>query len=722
MAVINIYSKLSPFQRVLIALALGIITGIIVGEPAGMLEIGGTIYIRLLQMTVLPYVLVSIISGLGRLDSNMAANIGIKAVKIILFIWLSVMLTLLLLPFGYPDWETSGFFSSGMVTETARLNFVDLYIPSNIFASLSNTIVPAVVLFSLLMGVALISVKNKDTFITLADNIVDGLQKVASYIAKLAPFGIFAIAAAAAGTLQPEELERLQVFLWIYITAAILLGFILLPLLIHWATPFSYRELMSVAGEAMVTALATGTVLVVLPMIAERCKELLKKHGMENEATDSTVDVMVPTAYSFPSVGTLLGLGFVLFSAWYMGSPLGVEDYPSYVVMGAFSAFGSMAVAIPFLLDYFALPADQFQLYLLGSVVTARVATGLAALHGFVVTLLVASAVMKLLNWRKMMQAIALHLGISAGVMILAGVVLSNLIPYEYTGARSFEAMQLKGKAVKVVSSTKPTALSPEQQKRPRLDIIRERGSIRIGYYSNTLPYAFLNTKGNVVGLDIDIIHELARDLGIKLDISLLKSKKEEAQLLLDGRLDITVGGKAITPQRALNIAFSDAYTNHTAGLMMKDALRDKFSNIETINEIDKLNLAVLDSVYYKKAIERMFPNATLTTIKSPRAFFKNKHPDIDAFVFSAEAGSAWAMLYPAYSSVVPKGLNLKAPVGFGLPKGQFDFTQYINTWIQLKKDNVYMQKIYDYWILGLNPEAKKPRWSVIRNVFGWEI
>ena len=84
----------------------------------------------------------------------------------------------------------------------------------------------------------------------------------------------------------------------------------------------------------MITAMATGTVLVVLPMIVDRCKELLNKHKMERRSTLSTVDVMVPTAYSFPSTGTLLGLGFILFSAWYVGSPLGLEQYPSYVVMG----------------------------------------------------------------------------------------------------------------------------------------------------------------------------------------------------------------------------------------------------------------------------------------------------------------------------------------------------------------------------------------------------
>ncbi len=319
---LKFYNNLSPFKRVILALIFGISTGIIVGEPAGNLEILGTAYIRLLQMTVLPYVLVSIIGGLGRLDSHMAGRIGMKAVRIILILWLAVMLTLVLLPLAYPNWETSGFFSTSLIAEATEFNFVNLYIPSNIFSSLANTIVPAVVLFSLLMGVSLISVKEKEVFIALTSSVSDTLMGVASFVAKLAPLGIFAISASAAGTLEPEELGRLQVFLWVYLIAASLLAFILLPLILHWATPFSYRQILSVSGEAVITALATGTVLVVLPMIIERCKEMLEEQGMACEETLSTVDVLVPTAYSFPSTGTLLGLGFILFSAWYVGSPL----------------------------------------------------------------------------------------------------------------------------------------------------------------------------------------------------------------------------------------------------------------------------------------------------------------------------------------------------------------------------------------------------------------
>ena len=717
---IEFYSKLSPFQRVIIALVLGILTGIFVGEPAGELKIGGTIYIRLLQMTVLPYVLVSIIGGLGRLDRHMAANIGIKAVKVILCMWLAVMVTLLLLPLAYPSWETSGFFSTSMVTESVKLDFVAMYIPSNVFAALSNTIVPAVVLFSLLMGVAVINIKDKEGFIHLADNVGDGLQGMASFIAKLAPLGIFAIAASAAGTLQPEELERLQIFLWVYLIVACLLGFVLLPLLVHWATPFSYRELMSVAGEAMITALATGTVLVVLPMIAERCKELLKKHDMDTEETDSTVDVLVPTAYSFPSTGTLLGLGFILFSAWYVGSPLTLGQYPSYVFMGVFSAFGSMPVAIPFLLDYYGLPSDQFQLYLLGSVVTARFATALAALHGFVVTLLVATAVMNRLSWRKMIRAVALHLGVTAGVLILAGVVITQLIPYEYKAAKSLEGMRFAGQMVAVKMVKSPTALSITDKGRSRLDVIRDRGSIRIAYSAENLPFAFRNDQSEVVGYDMEMMHELARDLDVTIELIYVENIEKDSQMLADGRIDIIVGGRIITPLRALDVAFSDHYIEKTVAFLVRDSRRDEFSSVKNIRLIKDLNIGLEESAYYRSFIAEMFPDATLTTVDGPRKYVKGRYPDVDAMTYSAEAGSAWAMLYPNYSSVVAKGLKIKIPVAFALPKGEQDFTLFVNTWLLLKKEGGYEKKVYDYWILGLNPGAKTPRWSVMRNVLGW--
>ena len=102
----------SAFSRVLWGLGLGIFCGFFFGEPAGKLEIVGQAYIRLLQITVLPYILVSLIGGLGRLDADIARRIGAVGGILILLIWGLTHVSNLLLPLVYPEWETAAFFST----------------------------------------------------------------------------------------------------------------------------------------------------------------------------------------------------------------------------------------------------------------------------------------------------------------------------------------------------------------------------------------------------------------------------------------------------------------------------------------------------------------------------------------------------------------------------------------------------------------------------------
>ena len=131
-------------------------------------------------------------------------------------------------------------------------------------------------------------------------------------------------------------------------------------------------------------------------------------------------------------------------------------------------------------------------------------------------------------------------------------------------------------------------------------------------------------------------------------------------------------------------------------------------------------HLGLGKSKYYQRITEDYFPHAKITEISDIRLFLKGKYPDVDAVLHSAEVASAWSMLYPEFSAIIPKGLKFKAPVALILPKGQSDYVDFINTWLKLKKDSGFQQKVYDYWILGKNPKAKQPRWSVMKDVLGW--
>jgi L-cystine uptake protein TcyP (sodium:dicarboxylate symporter family) len=76
-----------------------------------------------------------------------------------------------------------------------------LYIPANPFYALANNLVPAVVLFSIAIGVVLIGVRNEDSVLNGMNILIDSLMRVANFIVKLAPIGVFAITASASGTM-----------------------------------------------------------------------------------------------------------------------------------------------------------------------------------------------------------------------------------------------------------------------------------------------------------------------------------------------------------------------------------------------------------------------------------------------------------------------------------------------------------------------------------------
>ena len=51
-------------------------------------------------------------------------------------------------------------------------------------------------------------------------------------------------------------------------------------------------------------------------------------------------------------------------------------------------------------------------------------------------------------------------------------------------------------------------------------------------------------------------------------------------------------------------------------------------------------------------------------------------------------------------------------------PDSEMD--EFIDHWVLLKQHDGTIRQAYDYWILGIGSEEKKPRWSVIRDVLGW--
>ena len=79
---------------------------------------------------------------------------GLRAGAVLLGLWAVALTFAMLFPLAFPSQDNASFFSTSLVEKRRTFDFVDLYIPSNPFHSLANGVVPAVVLFAVVLGVA----------------------------------------------------------------------------------------------------------------------------------------------------------------------------------------------------------------------------------------------------------------------------------------------------------------------------------------------------------------------------------------------------------------------------------------------------------------------------------------------------------------------------------------------------------------------------------------
>ena len=715
-------SRMSLSTKVLIGLILGIATGLFFGELVEPLEVIGEAFIQLLQMTVLPYLTVSLVAGLASLTYSEALSLAKKGGLLLLFLWVVVLGIVLLMPLAFPSWDSASFFSTSLVKDVQEFNFLELYIPANPFHALANNTVPAVVLFSIAVGVALIGVRNKEVLNQNLTVVVEALMKVTNWVVHLAPIGVFAIAAEAAGTMNVEDFGRWQVYLVTYVAAWFLLSFWVLPVVVTSLTPLTYKEVVWFTKDALITAFATGNLLVVLPVLADKTKELVGRYGMNTKEAGSAVDVIVPISFTFPSTGKLLGLSFVLFAGWFSGVSVSVAQYPNFVLSGFFSFFGAPTVAIPFLLDLLRIPADLFELFVLSDTLIGRFGVLLAAMHTLVLALLGTFAMSGRLRfqWRKLAQYGVLTVIFVIGSLGAVRLLFTVGVDPVYTKYESFVEMDFLGSpvAASLKNKTLPSPILSEQQK-PRLEVIRERGTLRVGYFKDHLPYAFKNAEGKLVGFDIEMAHRLARELGVTIEFVRLEPHKV-AGPLQDGICDIMMSGVAVTTERVQKLAFSDSYMDTTLAFIVRDHWRDEFSSWETIRELDAPRIGVPNLSLFISVIGDHLPNAKIVPSHSVREYFKKNSRDLQAFAYGAEASAAWTLVYPHYQVTVPLPNPVKIPLAYAMPRGERDMVDFVNTWLDLKRKDHTIDALYEHWILGKHASKKGPRWSVIRDVLHW--
>jgi Na+/H+-dicarboxylate symporter len=704
-------------RQILVGLAAGVATGLFLGELVAPLQIVADGFIKLLQMTVLPYVTVSIIVSLGRLDFDEAKQLGLRAGAALLTLWAIALLFAFLFPLVFPPSETASFFSSSLVDKPPPFDFVGLYIPSNPFHSLANNIVPAVVLFSVVLGVALIGIERKAVLLDVLGIVSDTISRATRFIVRLTPYGIFALSATAAGTLQLEQVERIEMYLITYMAISLLVAIWVLPGLVAALTPIPYRQILGPTRDALITAFIAGDLFIVLPILIEACEGLLARYLADHQRAATLPDVIVPASFNFPHTGKLLSLSFVLFAGWFAGAPIALTAYPQLAMTGLLTFFGSLNAAVPFLLDLFRIPADTFQLFVATGVLNSRFGTLVAAVHTIAVALLGSAAIAHAVRFDppRLVRYIVVTALLTTMTVVGLRVAFRTFLRQEFKGAEIVYSMEnlVDRTPAEVVDA--PGADEPNE---PILDRIRARGILRVGFVQPRLPFAFRNARQELVGFDVELAQMLARDLDVRAEFTEWKVG-DLIDAVSSGRSDLGIGGNAVTPGFAMRTLFSEPYLDETLAFIVKDHYRGRFETWASINAIRDLSIGIPAVPYYQRAIAARLPDVPL------KSFDLTTNPladgaGFDAVVLPAERGSVMTLLNPQWTVVVPQPDIVKIPIAFPLAHHDQAWATIVNTWIAMKRRDGTLDTLYGHWVLGRTAEKRTPRWSIIRNVLHW--
>jgi ABC-type amino acid transport substrate-binding protein len=182
----------------------------------------------------------------------------------------------------------------------------------------------------------------------------------------------------------------------------------------------------------------------------------------------------------------------------------------------------------------------------------------------------------------------------------------------------------------------------------------------------------------------------------------------------------------AISPLRIESFTMTAPVYTSSVSFIVPDHARHAFQNWEAIRQRGaSVRIAIPDNPEAIDFAKSVLPDAVLVPLRSleeQRKMLESDSLDVDAIASLSEEGAAWALLYPHFTLAVPRPIVF-TPQAIGVARGNASLVEMLDAWITAEKARGTVDALYRYWLLGeAAKSARPPRWSVLRNVLGWDL
>jgi len=357
--------EIALWKRILAALVLGVIVGMIWGSGSESIVWIGDLFIRLIRMVVVPLVFVTLVAGVVSMgDPSKLGSLGVKTLAIYMLttlvaICIGLLLAAIMQPGIGVDLSTA---VPGEVQEPVALSDRLMNIvPANPIAALAEGNILAIIFFALLVGISLLTIGEKGKPVAdLMQASTEVMLKITHWVMEVAPFGVFALIAWVSGTQGVAALLdvvslALAVVIGCIAHMILMHGIIIMKLMLKLSPVLFFRG----ARDAMLVAFSTSSSSATLPV----SMSVAEKNLGIKPIVSSTV---LPLGATINMDGTALYLGILaLFTAQAFGYDLTLANYfliaftASIVSIGAAGIPSASLFLLAIVLDTFGVSAEQ---------------------------------------------------------------------------------------------------------------------------------------------------------------------------------------------------------------------------------------------------------------------------------------------------------------------------------------------------------------------------
>ncbi len=350
------FFKSLPVQLLLAAISAWLLAQLIPADyintdsaSFSLLMLAKTTYIGLLKMVVGIVVMLSLLQGITSIGSTVKfKQLGCKTVAFYSFTSIIAISLGLGASLTLPAWpqlvdpatitlsENTQLIDNSSASSGAIISKLISMALQNPVSALSNTNLLAIVVFSILLGIALLaSLPAKHAVFEVISGLNKAVNTLVSGIIQFAPYAVFAIVFEFSVTSNGELFGQLAKFAGLVFLLTFIHGAIVLPTIAKATTGIRFKSLFKALSAPMVMAFTTSSSSATLPLSMQTAEQ-------ELGVSQSTSSMVLPLGAIMNMDGTALFEGVAaIFLAQLYGIDLGTSGYIMIFIMAMVSSIGA---------------------------------------------------------------------------------------------------------------------------------------------------------------------------------------------------------------------------------------------------------------------------------------------------------------------------------------------------------------------------------------------